>query len=105
MNNPRCPVCRRPLGWAQTLRRVLAPGRSGSALWGLICPDCGADLKIPNGRVLLIFAAGVFFGSQTSVLLVLGRFDPWQEVMVKLLLILGFYALAIFFFLTLEEVT
>lgn len=105
MNNPRCPACGLRLGWIPTLRRILGPGRSGTALWGLLCPGCGADLKVPNSRVLLIFAAGIFFGSQTSSLLVLGHFAPWQAVVVKLLLILGFYALAIFFFLTLEETT
>lgn len=105
MHNPTCPACKHRLGWLPTLRKVLGPGRSGSALWGLLCPHCGADLKVSNGRVMLIAASGIFFGSQTSILLTLGHFTPWQAVLVKLFLILGFYGIAIWFFFALEEVT
>lgn len=105
MNQIGCPACGSRLSWGQTLRQIFGPGRSGSALWGVTCPHCGADLKVPNGRVMLIFAAGIFFGSQTSLLLTLGDFNTWQTLTVRLLLILGFYAIAGFFFFSLEEVT
>ncbi len=105
MHNPRCPVCHNRLKWLPTLGQVLGPGRRGTALWGAVCPECGADLKVPNGHVLLIAAAGIFFGGQTSVLLTLGNLAPWQGLLVKLMLILGFYAIAIWFFFTLEKVT
>ncbi len=105
MNNPTCPACKARLQWFPTLRAIIGVKRSGSALWGLLCPACGADLKVPNSRALLIAAAGIFFGSQTSILLTLGHFTFWPAMLVKLWLILGFYALAIWFFLNLEQVT
>ncbi len=104
MNNPTCPACKHSLDWIPTLRAIGGMKRHGSALWGLLCPHCGADLKVPNGRALLIAAAGIFFGSQTSILLTLGNFTFWPALLVKILLILGFYAIAIWFFLDLEQV-
>lgn len=55
-------------------------------------------------RVLLIAASGIFFGSQTSTLLVLFDFTNFESWLVQLWLIVGFYAIAIFLFLRLEKV-
>ena len=73
-------------------------------MWGALCPECGAELKVPASRVLLIAAAGIFFGSQTSTLLLLGDFTVFEFWLAKLWMIVGFYAIAIFFFLRLEPV-
>ena len=102
MNNPRCPACDKALTWPYTLKSVLGPGRQNRATWGVVCPACGADLKVPNGRVLLIAAAGIFFGSQTSTLLVLRDMSTTEFWLAKLWLIVGFYAIAGFFLLKLE---
>ncbi len=71
-------------------------------MWGALCPECGAELKVPMTRVLLIAACGIFFGSQTSTLLMLSDLTRFEFWLAKLWLIVGFYALAIFFFLRLE---
>lgn len=84
------------------LKSLLGPSRQNRATWGVVCPDCGVDLKVPNARVLLIFAAGIFFGSQTSTLLVLRDLSPTGFWLAKLWLIVGFYGLAVFFLLKLE---
>jgi hypothetical protein len=73
-------------------------------MWGAVCPSCSADLKVPNSRVMLIVAAAIFFGSQSSTVLVLSDVSLWQFYMVKIFLILGFYAIATFIFLKLELV-
>lgn len=55
-------------------------------------------------RVLLIFASGIFFGSQSSILL-LGRDMSVTEFwLAKLWLIVGFYVIAVFLFFKLEVV-
>ncbi len=64
LHNPRCPACEKPLSWRHTLKSLLGPARQNEATWGVVCPSCLADLKVPNSRLLLIGAAGVFFGSQ-----------------------------------------
>ncbi len=73
-------------------------------MWGAVCPACGADLKVPNSRALLIFASAIFFGSQTSTLMVLGTFSQLEFWAAKILMILGYYAIAIFFLLKFESV-
>ena len=55
-------------------------------------------------RVLLIASSGIFFGSQSSTLLVLGDLSRAEFYAAQLFLILGFYAIAIFIFLKLEPV-
>ncbi len=102
VNNPRCPQCDHTFAWIGALKQILGPGRRGSALWGALCPECGADLRVPMARVLLIVASGVFFGSQSSTLLVLSALSRVEFYAAQLFLILGFYAIAIFIFLKLE---
>ncbi len=103
MHNPRCPACKQPLSWGYTLKSLLGSSRQNRATWGVVCPHCGTDLKVSNGRVLLIAAAGIFFGSQTSTLLVLGDLSVSAMWLARLWLIVGFYAIAIFFLLQLER--
>ena len=102
MNNPRCPSCLQPQSWRHTLQSLLGPSRQNRAMWGLVCSACGADLKVPNARILLIAAAGIFFGSQTSTLLVLSDLSTTEFWLAKLWLIFGFYVIAVFFLLKLE---
>lgn len=104
MNNPTCPACGHVFSWSGALARIYGPSRAGTALWGVVCPECGADLKVPNGRMLLIVCAGLFFGSQSSTLLLLGDLPAAGFWLVKLGLVVGFYAIATFFFLSLEIV-
>ena len=104
MNNPVCTRCDHVFPWREALRQVYGPTRAGRALWGAVCPSCGADLRVPASRMLLIAASGIFFGSQTSTLLLLGDLPPVGIWIVKLGLILGFYAIATFFFLRLEPI-
>ena len=104
MSLPDCPRCSHVLGWNAALRQVLGWSRAGTALWGAVCPACDADLKVPNARVLLIAASGIFFGSQSSVVLLLGSPSPVVFWSVKVGLILFFYALAIRVFFRLELV-
>jgi len=73
-------------------------------MWGALCPSCSANLKVPKSRVMLIVASAIFFGSQSSTLLVLSDVSLWQFYAVKIFLILGFYAIATFIFLKLELV-
>ena len=102
MNNPRCPVCDQALAWRSTLKTLLGPSRPNRAIWGVACPHCQSDLKVPNARALLIAASGVFFGSQSSYLLVLQEMSVTEFWLAKLWLIVGFYFIAIFFLLKLE---
>ncbi|MCB1184272.1 hypothetical protein KDM41_12625 [bacterium] len=102
MNNPKCPACQAPLPWGGLLRQLLGPRRVNAATWGAVCPGCGAQLKVPAGRVLLIGACGIFFGSQSSTILVLRDMTTVSYWLATLWLIVGFYALAIFFLLKLE---
>ena len=104
MNNPKCPTCGFVFPWSEALKQILGPSRKASSLWGALCPECGADLKVPTSRVLLIAASGVFFGSQTSTLLRLGDYTAFEFLLAMLWLIVGFYAIAIFIFLRLEPV-
>lgn len=104
MNNPRCPRCAHVFSWGQALKQILGPGRRGTALWGAVCPRCGADLKVPNSRVMLIVASAIFFGSQSSTLFVLGDLSRIEAYLGQLLLVLGFYAIATFILLKLEPV-
>ena len=104
MGRPVCPRCGHHLGWRNTLRRVYGPSRQGTALWGVVCPECGADLKVPNARMMLIAVSGIFFGSQSSTLLLLGTPTPAVFWTVKLGLVLFFYVLATVVFLKLEMV-
>jgi hypothetical protein len=104
LNNPTCPQCDHRFAWLAVLKQILGPGRPGTALWGAVCPRCEADLKVPNSRVLLIVFGAIFFGSQSSTLFLVSGISQWQFWLVMILLILGFYAIAIFFFLSLEEV-
>jgi hypothetical protein len=102
LNNPKCPACGFVFPWKGALKQILGPSRQASSLWGALCPECRADLKVPMSRVLLIVAAGIFFGSQTSTLLFLGDFTTFEFWLAKLWMIVGFYAIAIFMFLRLE---
>jgi len=104
LNNPLCTTCGHRFAWGDALRQVFGLARKGSATWGAVCPACEADLKVPNARMLLIAAAGIFFGSQSSTLLLVGSLDPVGFWLVKLGMIVGFYAIAVFFFLKLEPV-
>ncbi len=104
MNNPRCPACERAQPWLSTLKAILGPSRQNKALWGVNCAECNTELKVPNARVLLIATAGIFFGSQTSTLLVLRQMSVTNFWLAKLWLIVGFYAIAVFFLLKLETV-
>ena len=102
LNNPRCPACDHALPWWATLKKLLGPSRQNRAMWGVVCPSCEVDLKVSKARVLLIAAAGIFFGSQTSTLLVLREMSATEFWLAKLWLIVGFYAIAVFFLLKLE---
>ncbi len=104
MTRPACPDCGHVFPWRDILRQVFGPSRSGTALWGARCPACGADLKVPNGRMLLIAASGLFFGSQSSTIMLVGHPSPFVFWLAKLGLVLGFYAIAVVFFLRLERV-
>ncbi len=73
-------------------------------MWGAVCPACGADLKVPNSRALLIFASAIFFGSQTSTLMVLGTFTQLEFWLAKIFMIFGYYAIAIFVLMRFESV-
>ena len=104
MNNPRCDQCGYVFPWKQALGQIIGPSPQGRSLWGARCPECRAHLKVPMARVLLIFAAGIFFGSQSSILL-LGRDMSVTEFwLAKLWLIVGFYVIAVFLFFKLEVV-
>ena len=59
---------------------------------------------MPIVTVGLIVASGVFFGSQSSTVLVLTEMGKWQFYTAKVFLILGFYAIAVFILLKLESV-
>jgi len=59
---------------------------------------------VPNSRVLLIVAAAIFFGSQTSTLLLLGEFTPLEFWLAKIGMVLVYYAIAVFFLFKLEPV-
>ena len=102
MNNPKCPTCGFVFPWREALRQIFGPGRRARSMWGALCPECSAELKVPMTRILLIAACGIFFGSQTSTLLVLSDLTRFEFWLAKLWLIVGFYAIAIFFFLRLE---
>jgi hypothetical protein len=104
LNNPSCDQCDHVFYWPTALKQLFALKRPGTAMWGAVCPDCGADLKVPNSRAMLIFAAAIFFGSQTSTLMVLGTFTKWEFWLAKLFMILGYYAIAIFFLMKFESV-
>jgi len=103
LNNPRCPACDHRLSWRYTLRCLLGPTKQNRATWGVVCPACQVDLRVRKGRVLPIAPAGLFFGSQSSTLLVLGDFDPMVSWLIMLWLIVGFYAIAVFVLLKLER--
>ena len=102
LNNPRCPACDHALPWWATLKNLLGPARQNRAMWGVACPACRVDLKVSKARVLLIAASGIFFGSQTSTLLVLREMSETEFWLAKLWLIVGFYAIAVFILLKLE---
>ena len=104
MNNPDCPRCGHVFAWGTALRQILGPRQRGGALWGATCPSCDARLRVPMSRVLLIVTSGIFFGSQSSTLLLLGQLTPAEFWLAKLLLIMGFYVIAVFVFLKLEVV-
>ena len=104
MNNPVCPSCGYRFAWSAALKQILGPARQGTALWGAVCPSCQTDLKVPNARVLLIAASSIFFGSQSSTLFLLSGITVWELWLIKIILVLGFYAIAVFFFLKLEPV-
>jgi len=104
LNNPACPQCDHVFSWWGALKQILGPGRQGPAMWGAVCPSCQSPLKVPNSRVMLIVASAIFFGSQSSTVLVLSEVAVWQFFAIKILLILGFYAIATFIFLKLELV-
>lgn len=105
VKNPVCPVCGHRFPWKDALGQVSRPRTGGSALWGVGCPSCRADLKVPNGHALLIAASGIFFGSQSSILLLVGRPDRLTFLLGAVLLVAFFYALAIFLFFDLEQVS
>ena len=104
MKNPVCPECGQVFSWSGVMKQILSLKRTGTALWGAVCPTCRADLKVPNSRVLLIVALAVFFGSQSSTILLLGQLSRLEFLLAKVMLIIGFYAIAVFFFLKLERV-
>lgn len=104
MNNPTCPGCGHRFAWFAALKQILGPSRQGTALWGAVCPSCGADLKVPNGRVLLIAFGAIFFGSQSSTLFFLADLTALEMWLVRIFLTLGFYVIAVFFLLRLETV-
>jgi hypothetical protein len=102
LNNPRCPACDQAQSWRSTLKTLLGPSRPNRATWGVVCRHCQTNLKVSNARVLLIAASGIFFGSQSSYLLVLQDMSVTEFWLAKLWLIVGFYLIAIFFLLKLE---
>lgn len=104
MNNPRCDQCDHVFSWPVALKQLFALQRPGTAMWGAVCPSCGADLKVPNSRAMLIFAAAIFFGSQTSTLMVLGSFTTLEFWVAKVAMIFGYYGIAIFVLLKFESV-
>jgi len=104
LNNPVCPSCEHRFSWASALKEILGPSRGGTALWGLLCPSCSADLRVPKSRVMLIVASAIFFGSQSSTVLVLSEISTFELYAAKIFLIVGFYAIAVFFLLKLEMV-
>jgi len=104
MNRPACPRCDHVLGWPVALRQVFGWSRAGTAMWGAVCPACGADLKVPNARMLLIAASGIFFGSQSSVVLLLGTPSAVVFWAAKVGLVLFCYFLAVLFIFKLEPV-
>jgi len=104
LNNPKCPQCGSVFAWREALKQILGPARRSRSLWGAQCRECGAHLKVPASRVLLIAASGIFFGSQSSTLLLLGDYTVFEFWLAKLWMIVGFYAIAIFIFLRLEPV-
>lgn len=104
VNNPSCSCCGHVFAWRNALGQLAGRRRHRIALWGVVCPICGEQLKVPNSRVLLILASGVFFGSQTSTLLLLKDLTVTEFWLAKLWLIVGFYAIAVFVFLKLERV-
>lgn len=104
MSKPSCPRCGHDLGWRGALRQVLGPTRAAAAMWGAVCPSCQAQLKVPNARMLLIATAGIFFGSQSSLVLLVGAPSEALFWTAKLGLILLFYALATLIFFRLEPV-
>lgn len=53
---------------------------------------------------MLIVASAIFFGSQSSTLLVLKEVFTFELYAAKIFLILGFYAIAVFVLLKLELV-
>ncbi len=104
LNNPTCPRCQHVFSWLAALKQILGPGRNGPALWGAVCPSCRTALKVPKGRMMLIVASAIFFGSQSSTLFVLGSMSRWQGYAGQIFLVIGFYVIATFFFLKLEPV-
>jgi len=104
LNNPSCDQCDHTFSWPEALKQLFALQRPGTAMWGAICPSCGADLKVPNSRALLIFASAVFFGSQTSTLMVLGTFTRVEFWLAKIFMMLCYYIIAIFILLKFESV-
>lgn len=104
MNNPKCDECGYVFPWKEALGQIIGPSPKGRSLWGAQCPECSAHLKVPMARVLLIFASGIFFGSQSSTLLLLRDMSVTEFWLAKLWLIVGFYAIAVFVFFKLEVV-
>jgi hypothetical protein len=104
VNNPRCDKCGYSFPWKEVLGQLIGPRRPGGSMWGVACPECRADLKVPMTRVLLIAASGIFFGSQSSTLLLLKDMSVTEFWLAKLWLIVGFYVIATFIFLKLEPV-
>lgn len=104
MNNPQCDQCDHVFSWSSALKQLFALQRRGTAMWGAVCPACGADLKVPNSRAMLIFASAIFFGSQTSTLMVLGTFTQLEFWMAKVFMTFGYYAIAIFVLMKFESV-
>ena len=102
MNNPRCEKCGYVFPWKEALGQIIGPSPKGRSLWGARCPECAVRLKVPMTRVLLIFASGIFFGSQSSTLFQLTDMSTTELWLAKLWLIVGFYAIAIFVFFKLE---
>jgi len=84
------------------MKRLLGPTKQNRATWGIVCPSCQTDLRVTKGRVMLIAASGIFFGSQTSTMLVLTGLNRFSSLLAMLWLIVGFYAIAIFVLLKLE---
>jgi len=104
LNKPTCPNCNHTFSWLAAMKEILGPSRGATALWGVLCPSCGANLRVPKSRIMLIVASAIFFGSQSSYLFVLSDISKFELYTAKIFLILGFYAIAVFFFLKLELV-